>query len=633
MIRFQSPWLAVFLLLCTLSCVPLYRRLRRRSRLPLALGPEGGQAFSAPSSLKFLHGLLVFIEISALLLFLFVSATPLRYKSRVIQLDRGSDIVFALDCSPSMSALDMDGESRFQRARELIKGFAFAHPSSSLGLVAMAETAAVLCPPSEDHAAFLESLAALKVGELGEGSALGMGLGTATLHLLASRAPSRHIVLLTDGENNAGEVHPETAARLAREAGIQVFVIGIGSEGQTLLDYTDPHTGQRRHGLFNSHYDEKALAAIAREAGGLWFPAQDVKDFERAFQSLEQSTVKGGRTRVEQETQALYRGLLLVGLGLMVPVLLLRFLFLGGRGSQAHLARAYSHFNNLELPTVIRQIGYATNLARLFFFLALVSALLALLGISWGERRVLSPRSGLDIAIALDISKSMDSEDELPSRLEAAKKSIFYLIENLPQARFSLSIGKGQALVVQPMSEDVLGLKTLLLGLSTSSFASSGTDLEALIDMAQTSFPPSSQGFPHLLLLSDGEALHGSVIAAVDRAVKKGIKISAIGFGSEEGSLLKKDSYRDGKLPEKPLRTRRQTQTLKAVALRGGGRYLDAFTSSRPESLLPWLLSFSSGEGAQLWRIERIERHGFFAALALVFYALGRLALLWRPRR
>jgi len=329
MIRFQTLWLPLVLVLIGLLLLPLYLRLRRRARVPLCLGPYGGEPFSASPHRSFLSQIPGAFELLALLLFLFVCVSPVRLQRRTVQLDRGSDLVFVIDASPSMSARDMDGESRFEYSRTLLRTFAAAHPASSLALVSLGTTAAMRCPPTNDHAQFLAALDTLYIGEFGDGTALGLGISTALLHLSASSAPGRLIVLLTDGENNAGEIHPLTAARLAQEAGISVHVVGIGREGQALLDYTDPVSGIRRRGSFLSHYDEAALAAIAREGGGSWFKAPSPQALAEAFSSISRSTVPGGRTRDEFDKQSLFRLPLVLGLSLLVFASLLRRLFMG----------------------------------------------------------------------------------------------------------------------------------------------------------------------------------------------------------------------------------------------------------------------------------------------------------------
>jgi Ca-activated chloride channel family protein len=126
-------------------------------------------------------------------------------------------------------------------------------------------------------------LETLRIGELGDGTALGVGLSLAAFHLSGSSAPLRACVLVTDGENNAGAVHPQTAAEAIAETDAAFFVIGIGTGGETMLDYIDPETGRQRRGIFDSRYDTRALIAIAEKGGGVFLQARTGDELRRAF--------------------------------------------------------------------------------------------------------------------------------------------------------------------------------------------------------------------------------------------------------------------------------------------------------------------------------------------------------------
>ena len=249
--------------------------------------------------------------------------------------ERGADIVFVLDVSPSMAVLDINSTggggasgnsvktgtktgvsgigsgmgsgmgmgsgtsggtgndnrsgnqngtiNRFEAARFLILSFVNDHPSAAVGLVAVGEDAALLVPPTIDHELFRDRLQTLRIGELGDGTALGMGLSLAAFHLYDSSAPLRACVLVTDGENNAGAVHPETAAQVLASVDAAFFVIGIGSGGETILDYVDPETNRHRRGIYDSRYDTQSLIAIAEQGGGTFLQARTGDELGRAF--------------------------------------------------------------------------------------------------------------------------------------------------------------------------------------------------------------------------------------------------------------------------------------------------------------------------------------------------------------
>lgn len=239
------------------------------------------------------------------MLFLFALSGPVLVQHRTVWLDRGADVFFVIDCSPSMSALDMEEQSRFTLAKNLVSRFAALRPSDAIALVAIGADAALIMPPTVDRTVFSERLAALSIGELGDGTAIGTGLAIAAVHLRASGAQNKLVVLLTDGENNAGSIHPLTGAALISEAGAELWVIGIGSVGEVPLDYTDPLTGQRKTGIFESRYDPEALRSIALAGGGTFLVADSTGSLEAALTRMNSTGVSPGRSRTYRVTQSI----------------------------------------------------------------------------------------------------------------------------------------------------------------------------------------------------------------------------------------------------------------------------------------------------------------------------------------
>ena len=121
---------------------------------------------------------------------------------------------------------------------------------------------------------------------MGDGSAIGTGLTTAVYHLISSSAPKKCIVLITDGENNAGEIHPNTAARLARDNGISLYVLGLGTRGMVSLEYVDKKTGRVISGYLDSSFDTEQLREIAFSAGGSYFSVENMGDFSSIISSI-----------------------------------------------------------------------------------------------------------------------------------------------------------------------------------------------------------------------------------------------------------------------------------------------------------------------------------------------------------
>jgi Ca-activated chloride channel family protein len=136
-------------------------------------------------------------------------------------------------------------------------------------------------------------------------------------------------VLITDGENNAGAVNPQTAAALLPDLGISFWVIGIGTGGEVPFSYVDHHSGRRREGTLNSRYDAEALKRLAATGGGAWIPAASVEAFSNAFTQLEdaggpQEWIAGARTQKPME-----RPFIAAALALLCIVFFVRKILLG----------------------------------------------------------------------------------------------------------------------------------------------------------------------------------------------------------------------------------------------------------------------------------------------------------------
>ncbi|MDR2731274.1 MAG: VWA domain-containing protein [Treponema sp.] len=294
----------------------------------IPLGAPGGVPFKAPQ----MHGLVKFLKVLEFtgVFLLFISASgPVIKTPETVWLNRGADIIFIVDTSPSMAALDMDGKSRFDTAKALLTEFCEKRPTDSIGLVAAGSDAVLLVPPTPDRTVLKTRMEQLRLGEFGDGTALGMGLAVAAYHLEKSKAKRKVTVLITDGENNAGAVHPETAASMLREMGVSLWVIGAGSAGEVPIDYTDPYTKIRRTGLFDSRFDTEALRRLSAAGGGTYIFAPSAGAFASAFSRLDDSEIIIRRSRVIYRRKSIYLPFLLTAFGLLIPVKFIRRVILG----------------------------------------------------------------------------------------------------------------------------------------------------------------------------------------------------------------------------------------------------------------------------------------------------------------
>ncbi len=257
------------------------------------------------------------------------AAGPAYVSRETVYLNRGADILFVIDESPSMAAQDIGPGSRFEAAQGLIRSFIEGRKNNYIGLITFGEEASLQVPLTKDYATLLSRLKELGPGRHGDKTAIGLGLGVACAHLQHSTAVKRIIILLTDGENNAGDVSPLQAARIAAAIDSVVYTCGIGRQGETTVEYTEPDTGEIIRGTFTSYYDEILLQDIAEITGGLFFAApneETLAEMFRIIDRIETERVETGFVRQKQDKYRLFLlpALLLFTVSCIVRLVLLR---------------------------------------------------------------------------------------------------------------------------------------------------------------------------------------------------------------------------------------------------------------------------------------------------------------------
>ena len=281
MISFEYPAVLALCLVppavAVMSAVRSSRHTRRLA-LPLDLW-NGTRTADAPSFWRLaslVSGLFYGLAWMALAL---AAAGPAGESGDVPSSNIGIDLVFAIDASPSMAAGDLD-PTRLEAAKAFVRAYVESPEGAAgaaVGLVAFGAEAALACPPTTDYATVLERLETIKPGILGDGTALGLGLSSAFRQLAASGAPGAVAVLLSDGEDNVGLVHPADAARALDAYGAGLLVVGLGSRGDVPIDYVDPATGQRMSGAYRSGFDDAAMSSIAAAGGGIYRTVDDTR--------------------------------------------------------------------------------------------------------------------------------------------------------------------------------------------------------------------------------------------------------------------------------------------------------------------------------------------------------------------
>ena len=287
MIDFENPAAFFLLLLIPMYYFLKHMKLFTKISFPLTLSDWNGLSFSWNKRFyKFISTVAKFFLICGFVFLIVAYASPVVHHQEKVYTSRGADILFVIDTSPSMAAKGIAGGTRLDAAKQAIHALAQDDSGDAFGLVEMARDSAVIVPPTLDRLSFFNRLDNLVVGEMGDGTAIGNGLSCAVYHLSKSTAVRKCIVLITDGENNAGSVHPYTAARLAHAKDISLYVLGVGTKGTVPLEYVDPKTGHLYSGYLKSEYDAAALSQLASEADGRFFGVDTMASLSQTLTTI-----------------------------------------------------------------------------------------------------------------------------------------------------------------------------------------------------------------------------------------------------------------------------------------------------------------------------------------------------------
>ncbi len=322
--KFENPnllWLLVVLV--PMIAYYIYRTMQGRAAITLSTteGFDGG----GKSLNYYLRHILFVLRMAAVALVIFCLARPLSSEDHSKTNSEGIDIVLALDISSSMLARDFTPD-RFRAAKDISSKFIIDRPTDRIGLVIFAGEAFTQVPITTDHLSLVNMLSAVEMGVIDDGTAIGNGLATAVNRLKESDAPSRVVVLLTDGVNNSGQIDPVSAAAIAKEFGIRVYTIGVGSEGTALTPALD-EWGNLVLQRAKVEIDEELLTDIAQQTGGQYYRATDNTKLAEIYAEINQ--LEKAKVEVESFTKydQLYKPYLLAALLLLVVEMLMRYCY------------------------------------------------------------------------------------------------------------------------------------------------------------------------------------------------------------------------------------------------------------------------------------------------------------------
>lgn len=308
---FAQPW--ALLLLVPVLLLPWADRWRGRVALvvPRLAAVRGERSLRAR-----IAWLPLALRMLGLALMVVALARPQRTRTDVRVTSDGLDILLAIDTSGSMQETDMGSAlqqmTRLDAAKAVSIDFVERRPHDRIGVVAFGETAFTQCPLTLDHDTLVDLIRMMEIGVAGgQGTAVGTAVAVSAKRMKDLDAPSRIVVLITDGRSNAGRITPLEAAQAAGALGIRVYTIGIGGARRSLLS------------PFAEGPDAEGLTAVAEATGGRYFAATSANALEEVYAAIDELEPSPAEVRQLIEREERFREPLVPGLVCLLVELLL----------------------------------------------------------------------------------------------------------------------------------------------------------------------------------------------------------------------------------------------------------------------------------------------------------------------
>lgn len=260
----------------------------------------------------------------ALVLLLVAAAGP-RTGQQIVDIDaEGIAIGLVVDISSSMLAEDFHPQNRLAVAKSTVADFIRGREFDRIGMVAFAGEALTQVPLTVDYPVLFRALDQLRVGLLQDGTAIGTAIASAASRLRDAPGESRVMILMTDGENNRGEIDPLTAARAAAAYDIRIYTVGVGSEGVAPVPVARSLFGGYQYANIPVHIDEELLTEIAALTGGRYFRATNEQALDSIYSRIDQLEKSTVEVRRYMDYSPRYLPWLVAGLLLLAAEWLLR---------------------------------------------------------------------------------------------------------------------------------------------------------------------------------------------------------------------------------------------------------------------------------------------------------------------
>ncbi len=282
----HDPW--AFLLLAAALPLLLFLALRERRRAAALRFPLAGLLHGVPRGLANVWWLPHVFRALAVILAVTALARP-QQRNGAVARDlsvEGIDIVVDFDISTSMNAVDFRPKDRISVAKEVLRKFIESRKNDRMGLVVFAGEAYTQAPLTLDYHVLGEILESVKTGLIEDGTAIGNALATALNRLRESDAKSKVIILITDGDNNAGNISPMEAAAIAKSLGVKVYCIMVGKGGMVPFPAGPDLFGSLTYREVEIPVNPELLKSIARETGGSFYNAVDRTTLESGLSDI-----------------------------------------------------------------------------------------------------------------------------------------------------------------------------------------------------------------------------------------------------------------------------------------------------------------------------------------------------------
>lgn len=282
-VSFAYPWVFAFLALIPLMVWYYYKW--GKSRKPKILYSSVKNINRGRKNLReILKDLPFFLRIISLVFLIIAMARPQTFSSGENIYTEGIDISIVLDISSSMLAEDFR-PNRIEAAKDVISDFIKGRVTDKIGLVIFSREAFTQCPLTIDYSVLLGLLKEVRTGIMEDGTAIGNALANGVNRLKDGKSKSKVIILLTDGENNAGEIDPLSAAQIAEKYKIRVYAIGVGTKG--MAPYPFKTQFGTRYQNVPVNIDEDLLKKIAGLTGGKYFRAENKSKLRSIYDEID----------------------------------------------------------------------------------------------------------------------------------------------------------------------------------------------------------------------------------------------------------------------------------------------------------------------------------------------------------